>query len=146
LQYSGGGGITQPTEYSYYITNTYQAGAEIPFQWKGAFLTTVLDYKLVAYTKPTNDPIFTQYWYKGFFYYKLEFAGDFSIWTENKNHGDETTAGLKGKRFFFFAEPQLWYNLNKTFAVGSKLNCYYHVNIIADIFQAYPTVAVRVKL
>lgn len=146
FQYSGGGGITQPAEYSYYITNTYQTGVEIPYQWKGAYLTTVLDYKLVAYTKPTNDPIFTQYWYKGLAHYKLEFIGDFSIWTENKNHGDEATAGLKGKRFFFFAEPQLWYNLNKTFAIGSKLNCYYHVNVIANVFQAYPTVAVRLKL
>ncbi len=146
LQYSGGAGITEPKQYSYYITNTYQAGAEIPWHWKNAWLTTVLDYKYVSYTKPTSDPIFTQYWYRGFFHYKLEFAGDFSIWTENRNHGDEATAGLKGKQFFFFAEPQLWVNLTHIFALGSKLNCYYHVNIPANVFQAYPTLAVKVKL
>jgi len=146
LQYSGGAGITNPKQYSYYLTNTYQAGGEIPFQWKGAYLTTVLDYRYVSYNKPTNDPIFTQYWWKGLLHYKLELAGDFSVWTENKNHGDETTAGLKGKRFFFFAEPQLWYNLNKTIALGSKLNCYYHVNTTANIVEAYPTLAIKAKL
>jgi hypothetical protein len=146
LQYSGGAGITNPKQYSYYLTNTYQAGAEIPFQWKGAYLTTVLDYRYVSYTKPTNDPIFTQYWYKGLLHYKLELAGDFSVWTENKNHGDAATAGLAGKRFFFFAEPQVWYNINKTIALGSKLNCYYHVNIIANVFEAYPTLAIKAKL
>jgi Domain of unknown function (DUF5020) len=146
LQYSGGAGITNPKQYSYYLTNTYQAGAEIPFQWKSAYLTTVLDYRYVSYTKPTNDPIFTQYWYKGLLHYKLELAGDFSVWTENKNHGDAATAGLAGKRFFFFAEPQVWYNINKTIALGSKLNCYYHVNIIANVFEAYPTLAIKAKL
>lgn len=146
LSYSGGNGITEPKQYSYYITNTYQAGAELPFHWQGAWLTAVLDYKYVSYTKPTNDPIFTLYWYRGFFRYKLEFAGDFSVWTENRNHGDEATANQKGKQSFFFAEPQIWYNLTKAFSVGSKLNCYYHVNIPADSWQAYPTLAAKIKL
>lgn len=146
FQYSGGGGITEPKQYSYYITNTYQAGAEVPFRWKQAFLTAVLDYKYVSYAKPTSDPLLTLYWYRGFFHYKLEFAGDFSVWTENRNHGDETTTGQKGKQGFFFAEPQIWFNATKTLSIGSKLNCYYHVNTPADTFQAYPTLAARIKL
>ena len=146
LQYSGGAGITEPKQYSYYLTNTYQAGAEVPFRWKGAWLSSVLDLKYVSYNRPTYDPIYTLYWWRGLLHYKLELAGDFSVWTENKNHGDETTAGLKGKRFFFFAEPQIWYNLNKTIALGSKLNCYYHVNTTANIFEAYPTLAIKAKL
>ena len=146
LQYSGGAGITDPKQYSYYITNTYSAGAEIPFHWKGAWLSSVLDYKLVTYIRPTNDFIYTFYWWKGLLNYKLELAGDFSCWTENKKHGDEATAGQSGKRFFFFAEPQIWYNLNHTIAVGSKLNCYYHVNTTANTFEAYPTLAIKAKL
>ena len=146
LQYSGGAGITEPKQYSYYITNTYQAGAELPCKWKNTWLTTVLDFKYVSYQKPTYDPIFTQYWYKPLFHYTLEIAGDFSIWTENKDHGDNATSGQAGKRLFFFAEPQLWYNFLHNLAIGSKLNCYYHVNTTADVLQAWPTVAVRIKL
>jgi len=28
------------------------------------------------------------YWWKGFFNYKMEFAGDFELYTLNKNQGD----------------------------------------------------------
>jgi len=80
------------------------------------------------------------------FNYKVEFAGDFSIWTENKNHGDDNTKDLRGKRFSFFAEPQIWYNISKSFSAGSKVNMFYHVNTTDNIFQVYPTIAVKYKL
>jgi Domain of unknown function (DUF5020) len=143
--YSGGAGIANPKQYSYYIANTFQTGAEIPFHWQGAFLTSVLDYKYVAYDKPTSDPIYTLYWWRGLLHYKLELAGDVNFWTENRNHGDAATAGESGKRFFFFGEPQVWLNLSKSLAVGAKINLYYHINTIANIFQAYPTIALKVK-
>lgn len=146
LQYNGGLGVTDPKQYSYYITNTYSAGASYTFPWKGAWLSSVLAYKYLSYPKPSQDFIFTQYWWSGHFHYKLEFAGDFSIWTENKDHGDAATANLTGKRFFFFGEPQVWLNLNKTFAIGSKINLYYHVNTTADLFQVYPTAGLKWKL
>lgn len=145
LGYSGGAGITEPKQYSYYITNTFQAGAEIPFVWQGAIFSSVLDYKYVAYSRPSSDPIYTLYWWKGLFHYKLELAGDFSTWTENRNHGDAATGGESGKRFFFFAEPQIWVNLTKSLAVGSKVNLYFHVNTTSDVFQVYPTIAIKIK-
>ncbi|HTR28890.1 MAG TPA: DUF5020 family protein [Puia sp.] len=143
--YSGGAGVTEPRQYSYYITNTFQAGAEIPFRWKGIIFSSVLDYKYVAYAKPSNDPIYTLYWWRGLLHYRVELAGDINAWTENRNHGDPSTVGESGKRFFFFAEPQLWLNVGKSVAVGSKINLYYHVNTTADRFQVYPTVAVKIK-
>ena len=145
LSYSGGAGVTEPRQYSYYITNTFQAGAEIPFQWKGVLFSSILDFKYVAYARPSNDPIYTLYWWKGLLHYKIELAGDLNAWTDDKNHGDAATAGTSGKRFFFFAEPQVWLNVAKSVAVGSKVNLYYHVNTIADRFEIYPTVAVKIK-
>ena len=146
LQYSGGLGVTNPAQYSYYIANTYDAGGSYPFKWGNAYMSSVLDFKYVAYNKPSRDFLYTLYFYRRLWNYKVEFAGDFSIWTENKNHGDNLTEGMTGKRFFFFAEPQLWYNLSKRFAVGTKLNTYYHVNITANVLQEYPTIALRLKL
>jgi hypothetical protein len=90
--------------------------------------------------------MFTLYCWKGLLNYTLELSGDFSMWTENKDHGDDLTAGQKGKRFFFFAEPQVWYKLTKNLSAGSKVNLYYHVNIPDDILQIAPTVAIRYKL
>jgi hypothetical protein len=146
LQYSGGLGVTEPKQYSFYINNAYSVGLAYPFQWKGTWLSAVLSGKYVPYNKPTYDPMFTLYWWSGYFHYKLEFSGDFSVWTENKDQGDAYTADRRGKRFFFFGEPQLWYNINKVLSLGTKVNLYYHVYSIDGRLQAYPTVAVRFKL
>ena len=146
LSYSGGLGVTEPKQYSFYITNTYSAGVAYPLQWKGTWLSTVLDYKYISYEKPSYDLLYTLYWWKGFLNYKMEFAGDFSIWTENKNHGDPDTMNISGKRFSFFAEPQIWLNLNKSFSMGSKINLYYRVLTNENLFQVYPTAAIKCKL
>lgn len=146
LQYSGGLGVTEPKQYSYYINNTFSAGAEYPFQWKGAFFSSVLDYKYVPYTRPSHDFLYTFYWWKGLLHYKWDFSGDLSCWTENKDHGDDYTSGMGGRRFFFFAEPQIWFNLNKMVALGTKINLFYHVNTPDDLLQAYPTAAIKCKL
>jgi Domain of unknown function (DUF5020) len=146
LQYSGGLGITEPRQYSYYIINTFSAGLAYPFKWGNAYLSSVVDYKYIPYEKPTHDILYTLYWWKGCWNYKAEFSGDFSIWTENKNHGDDYTKNMTGKRFSFFAEPQFWYNINKTFSIGTKLNMTYHVLTTENLFQLYPTAAIRCKL
>lgn len=147
LQYSGGAGITEPKQYSYYIPNIFSAGAEYPFQWKGTYFTSQLFYRWnPSYARPSRDFLYTLYWWKGLLGYKLEVAGDFSIWTENKDHGDGTTPGQKGKRFFFFAEPQVWFNLSKNLSAGSKINLFYHVNTPENLLQAAPTIAVKFKL
>jgi len=146
LQYSGGLGITEPREYSYYILNAFSVSLAYPFKWGSAYLSSVLGYKYIPYKKPTHDVLYTLYWWKGLWNYKAEFSGDFSLWTENKNHGDEFTNNLSGKKFSFFAEPQIWYNLNKTFALGTKVNMYYHVLTTGNVYQVYPTIGVRAKI
>ncbi|MBS1669229.1 MAG: DUF5020 family protein [Bacteroidetes bacterium] len=146
VQYSGGLGVTEPKQYSFYINNTFSLGLSYPFKWKGAFIASQLNFKFVPYKKPSSDFLYTLYWWRGLMNYKFEFAGDFSVWTENKNHGDDFTKNLQGKRFSFFAEPQFWYNASKDFSVGTKTNMYYHINTTDNVFQAYPTIAVRCKL
>ncbi len=146
IQYSGGLGITEPKEYSYYIVNTYSAGLSYPFKLGDAYLSSVISVKHVTYDKPSNDLLCTLYWWKGLWNYKAEFSGDFSFWTENKNHGDDLTLNLRGKRFSFFAEPQFWYNVNKVFALGTKWNTFYHILSSENILQVYPALAVKCKL
>jgi hypothetical protein len=145
LQYNGGLGITEPKQYSYYITSTYSVGISYPFKWNNAYMTSVLNYRYVSYKKPSNDLLYTLYWWKGLWNYKAELAGDFSIWTENKNRGDELTQKLKGKRFYFFAEPQFWYRIKNNFSAGAKVNMFYHVLTTENKLNIYPTLALRYK-
>jgi hypothetical protein len=146
LQYSGGLGVTIPRQYSYYITNTYSVGVSYPFKIGTAYFSSVLNYKYSPYARHSHDLLYTMYFYKGLFQYKAELAGSFSLWTDNKNHGDELTKYLKGKRFSLFAEPQFWYRLKGGLSVGTKINAYYHVNTADDVLEVYPTAAVRIKL
>jgi len=146
LQYSSGLGIAEPGNYSYFITNAFSIGVSKPFQWKGAWFNALVYYTYNTYTRPSQDPLVSFYWGKGFLHYKIEFAGDLEIWTLNKNLGDSSSARLNGKRFYFFGEPQIWFKLNKQFSLGSKINLYYHVLNMNSTFQIYPTLAIKYKL
>ena len=146
LQYNGGLGVTEPRQYSYYITNTYSVGVSYPFKWGSAYMSSVLNYKYLSYDKASRDFLYTLYWWRGLWNYKGELSGDFSIWTENKNHGDDNTKDLRGKRFYFFAEPQMWYKVKGAFSLGTKLNMYYHVLRPDNRFNVYPTIAFKCKL
>ncbi len=146
IQYNGGLGVTEPKQYSYYLINTYSLGVSYPFKWGEAYMSSVLDYKYMSYDKASHDFMYTLYWWKGVWNYKAELAGDFSIWTENKNHGDDYTKDLRGKRFYFFAEPQFWYHIKGAFSAGTKVNLYYHVLTTDHRFQMYPTIGIKCKL
>ena len=146
VQYSGGLGVTEPRQYSYYINNSFAIGPNYNFQWKGFYCSTSVYYTYNMRKKPSNDVMLTFYWWKGLFNYKLEFNGDFELYTLNKNTGEDFTKDLRGKTVSFFGEPQVWYNVNKSIALGSKQLLYYHVNTTENLFQVYPTVAIKVKI
>jgi hypothetical protein len=145
LQYSGGMGIAEPGSYAYYITNAFSLGAVYPFQWKGAWFSTSLSYTYNSFKKPSHDLLYSLYWGKGLWNYKFEFSGDIELYTQNRNLGDTYTSNLSGKRVSFFGEPQVWFKIHNGFSVGSKINMYYHVLTSDNIFQVYPTAAVRFK-
>ena len=145
LQYSGGMGIAEPGSYGYYITNAFSGGVVYPFQWKGAWFSTSLLYTLNAFKKPSNDVMYSLYWGRGFWNYKVEFSGDIELYTRNKNIGDAYTANLRGKWFSFFGEPQVWFRVHKNFSLGSKINMYFHVLTDENLLQVYPTIAARFK-
>ena len=145
LQYSGGMGIAEPGSYGYYITNAFSAGVVYPFQWKGAWFSTSLLYTLNAFKKPSNDLMYSLYWGRGFWNYKVEFSGDIELYTRNKDIGDAYTANFHGKWLSFFGEPQVWFKVHKNFSLGSKINMYFHVLTDENLLQVYPTIAARFK-
>jgi len=145
VQYSGGLGVTDPAQYSYYINNCFSIGPSYPFQWNGAYFNAQIFYNYNLLKKPSNDVMLSFYWGKGFWNYKVEFAGDFELYTLNRNHGDDLTKNLHGKMVSFFGEPQVWFKIKGSFSMGSKVILYYHVITTENLFEAYPTIAARVK-
>ena len=145
LQYSGGMGIAEPGSYGYYITNAFSLGAVYSFQWKGAWFSTSLSYTYNAFKKPSHDVLYSLYWGRGFWNYKVEFSGDIELYTVNKNLGDAYTSDLHGKWLALFGEPQMWFKIHDGFSLGSKVNMYFHVLTHENLLQIYPTIAARFK-
>jgi len=146
LQYAGGLGIAEPGSYGFYIDNAFSLGLSHPFQWKNTWFNVYACYTYRNFKKPSHDVLTSFYWWKGLMNYKMQFAGDFELWTVNKNRGDIYTAGMSGKKISFYGEPQVWYKIKGGFSFGSKINIYYHVLTNDDRFQAYPTIGLRYQL
>ncbi|WP_375418436.1 DUF5020 family protein [uncultured Hymenobacter sp.] len=142
LSYSGGLGVT-PDGYGYYLASTLGAGFSYPFQWKGAWLAANVLYRYSAFDRPSYDPQVTLYLGRGFFNYKLLVSGSLVGWTENRNQGNSYTAGLRGKKFAFFGDPQVWLTVRKGFAVGTRLNIFYHLLRADNTVQLYPTLGAK---
>lgn len=142
LNYSGGLGVT-PDGYGYYLASTLGAGLSYPFQWKGAWLAASVLYRYNAFAKPSYDPQVTFYMGRGFFNYKVLATGSFVGWTENRNQGNQYTADLRGKKFAFYGDPQVWLTVRKGFSVGTRLNIFYHLLRPNNTVQLYPTLGTK---
>ncbi|WP_428660079.1 DUF5020 family protein [Runella sp.] len=143
--YSGGLGIIESIKGGFYINNSYALGAAYPFLGKNSWYSAVLCYRYSAFEKPSHDTQFTFYVGKGIRNYKFITSASLVCWTENRNHGDDYTKNLSGKKLAFFGDPQIWYNVGKGFSAGSKIWLYYHVLTPENTIQAYPTLAVKYK-
>ncbi len=75
----------------------------------------------------------TGVWYMHFFKRKLSFTGFVDFWKEEMYWGD--------KKFRFLTEPQIWYNINKQFSVGSEVEI--SSNFISNDLEIMPTVAIK---
>ncbi|MCX6254673.1 MAG: DUF5020 family protein [Bacteroidia bacterium] len=142
FNYSGGLGVT-PNSFGYYLSNSFGVGAAYPFQWKGAWVATSLSFRINTFDKTSYDPQFNLYFGKGFINYKIFTAGSFVFWTQNRNQGNDNTKDLKGKKFAFFGDPQIWFRIKNGFSIGSRINVYYHLLSEDDQIQFYPTLGTK---
>jgi hypothetical protein len=108
-------------------------GLGYSFSIKGFDLNTYLAYK-AASDSDNKDAQFTVSWFEMYFNGKLTFSGFMDVWTQNFN----------GKRrAVFIAEPQLWFNLNKSFSLGSEVELAKNIDPSTTDFTVYPTVAIK---
>lgn len=87
------------------------------------------------------DAQFTLVWFYPFFNGKLDFMGFLDYWSQDMQtlHND----GIK-KIGVLSAEPQLWYNLNTTIAIGGEVEV--SRNMLPDYgddFKVMPTLGIR---
>ncbi len=146
VEYNGGVGIAEGSTFGYSINNAFLLGPEYPFQWGNDWESISLCYRYSLFDKPSHDVQLSVYWSKNLLEDKFSFSGSLVMFTENKDHGDPATANLTGKRVLIWGQPQVWYNISKTFSIGSQLTTYYHVISNSERVLVYPTLAVKYLL
>jgi hypothetical protein len=138
LEYNGGLNRVIPLA----INNAYLLGGT--YSWnagdfsKGFSLSAM--YKMIQGNTAPHNVQLTAVWYLNMLKGKVSFTGFADFWTEKHLVFDE--AGATEVGFVFLSEPQLWYNLNKSFSVGSEVELSYQFAGMAG-FNVYPTLAAR---
>lgn len=117
-EYNGGFGRWQSGDASgsYPIEDAWLTGVDYSWNAKDFSKGFTLQ-ALYKYIRGKQDVSFqiTGIWYLNFANDKLSFTGFADFWREDFVFGTETT------KFVFLAEPQIWYNFNKNFAMGSEV-------------------------
>jgi hypothetical protein len=80
----------------------------------------------------------TTTWFKPFLDGNLEFSGFLDIWSQDE-------FGSEGKQLVILSEPQLWYNANEQFSIGSEIEVSQNFVFGQDGLQVLPTLGLRWK-
>ncbi len=102
-----------------------------------------MGYRYNAFAKPSHDLQGAFYFLVVFFRTKLLMADGFVAYSENRNHGDEWTKDLKGKKLAFFGDPQIWYRIKGKYSIGSRCSIFYHVLTSENTLRVYPSLAFK---
>ena len=141
-EYSGGLGLFDGTAGGFYIANAYHVGVAYPFQVRGGWANAAVAYKHTNFTRASHDPQATLYWGRPLGR-RWAFASTGVFWTQNRNHGDDFTAGLRGKEGAFLVENEIWWRAVGLVSVGSEVRVSRNVYASDGRVLVYPTLGMR---
>ncbi|MCT4637783.1 MAG: DUF5020 family protein [Bacteroidales bacterium] len=120
------------------LKNAYLTGVSYPLPIKGGSYTIKALYKYTEKVTNSADMQITGVWFTPLFKGKLTFNGFFDIWSEGLGNDDS--------KWVFIAEPQLWFNISKHFAVGGELEISNNFIPNTSGMQFMPTLGVKYTL
>jgi hypothetical protein len=141
-EYTGGLGLFDDASGGYYLANAYIVGAAYPFQWNGGWANVSLGYKHTNFPRASHDPQASLYWGRSLSE-RGAFASTGVFWAQNRNHGDDVTAGLTGKRGSFLIENEVWWRVVGLVSVGSNVRVSRNVYATDGRLLVYPTLGLR---
>ncbi len=122
-----------------FIPAAWLAGVNFPIHFANFNCTASAFYRAERYEKSADMQI-TGVWFANFFKGKVTFSGFVDLWSMD----DYNDLGEReGKRLGFLSEPQLWFNLNKTFSVGSELEISKNFFTFDGDFEFMPTLGIK---
>jgi hypothetical protein len=144
-EYNGGMGqfFVDQTALAYTIHGAWLAGLD--YSWNAADFSKGFSVKpLYKYIRGKHDAAYqlTGVWYYHFAGNKLSFTGFADFWREDMIH-NFATPQQETTKFVLLAEPQLWYNFNPNFAVGSEMEFSNNFGGMKG-FNVMPTIGAKV--
>ncbi len=118
--------------------NAYLAGVSYPLPIKGGSYTIKALYKYTEGITDGADMQITGVWFTPLFKGKVTFNGFFDIWSQG--------LGNDNSKWVFIAEPQIWFNVSKHFAVGSEIEISNNFIYGKDGMQVMPTLGIKYTL
>jgi hypothetical protein len=141
-EYSGGLGVFDGGGGGFYLDNAFHVGASHPFPWQGGFANVSLAYRYANLERASHDPHASVYWGRSLGK-RWAFASTSVLWTQNRNRGDERTAGLTGKRGSFLVENEIWWRAAGLVSIGSNVRISRNVYASDGRVVVYPTLGAR---
>lgn len=142
FEYNGGHGqfATPDGNQAYTINNAYLSGLD--FYWSNENFTQNYTFQvLYKYIDQKNNDSFqlTFVWANTYLDGKVTVNGFADFWREDNDFDFD---GSVDEDYVFLSEPQFWYNLNDTFAVGSEIEFGWNFGGVEG-WKVCPTVAVK---
>lgn len=130
---------------SFQMNNAYLLGCT--YTWnakdfsKGYSLSAM--YKNIQGNSAPHNLQLTGVWYLNLLKGKVSFTGFADLWTEKHTvSNDGFKSDFQNAEIVFLSEPQLWYNLNKAFSVGTEVELGYNFAGVAGL-NICPTLAAK---
>jgi hypothetical protein len=127
---------------AYSINNAWLTGLD--YSWNAADFSRGFSLKALFKTIRHKYEVsfqLTGVWYLNFAK-KFSFTGFADFWREDNIHTISATK-KETTKYVFLSEPQLWFNINKTFSVGSEVELSNNFGGLKG-FQAMPTLGAKV--
>lgn len=120
------------------INRSFLTGVGLPVKIGGLTLHTSYLYKHIQGSNGL-DGQFTAVWFKNFFNNKMTLRGFFDIWSQPKTFGVNTD----DKKAVILTEPQILYNINPHFSVGSEVEISHNFIPGTEGWRVFPTIMGR---
>jgi len=116
------------------INRAYLVGLGFPIKIGNFVLNTTYMYKN-TYGSTGFDGQFTAVWFHNLFNDKVTLRGFLDFWSEDRMDGSS-------KKMILLTEPQVMYNLNKSFSIGSEIEISNNF-VPTEEFKVFPTIMGR---
>lgn len=117
-EYNGGFGKINNSDHFFSVNNAWLGGIDYSKNAKDFSKGFSLKLMYKEIQKKQSSFQITGVWYVNFLKGKMSFTGFADFWKEDSDFNFD---GTTDATFTFLSEPQLWYNINGHFSVGSEI-------------------------